>query len=64
LPKAIQAILSNYRGIKVSGIPEEAIPAVLMRLARGVESIGRMPYQRGDTAMIYQQLAEVLEQIK
>jgi hypothetical protein len=64
LPKAIQAILSNYRGVKVSGIPEEAIPAVLMRLARGVEIIGRMPYQRGDTAMIYQQLAVVLEQIK
>ncbi len=64
LPKAIQAILSNYRGVKVSGIPEEAIPAVLMRLASGVESIGRMPHQKGDTAMIYQQLAEVLEQIK
>jgi hypothetical protein len=32
LPKAVQAILSNYRGVKVSGIPEEAIPAVLARL--------------------------------
>jgi hypothetical protein len=31
LPKAIQAILSNYRGEKVAGIPEEAIPAVLLK---------------------------------
>ena len=28
LPKAIQAILSNYRGTRVSGIPEEAVCAV------------------------------------
>jgi len=63
LPKAIQAILSNYRGAKVSSIPDEDIPAVLLRLARGAESSGKMPHQRGDTAAIYQQLAEVLKQI-
>lgn len=63
LPKAIQAILSNYRGAKVSSIPDEDIPAVLLRLARGAESIGKMPDQRGDTAAIYQQLADVLKQI-
>jgi len=64
LPKAIQSILSNYRGAKVTSIPEEDIPAVLARLASGVESIGRMPHQLGNTAAIYQQLADVLEQIK
>lgn len=63
LPKAIQAILSNYRGAKVSSIPDEDVPAVLLRLARGAESSGKMPDQRGDTAAIYQQLAEVLKQI-
>ncbi|HEY7418418.1 MAG TPA: hypothetical protein VH593_24775 [Ktedonobacteraceae bacterium] len=62
LPKAIQAILSNYRGAKVSSIPEQDIPAVLARLASGVERIGKMPHQRADTAEVYQQLAEVLEQ--
>lgn len=64
LPKAIQAILSNYRGAKISSIPEQDIPAVLVRLAVGVESIGKMPYQRADTAEVYQQLAGVLEQLQ
>ncbi len=32
LPKAIQAILSNYRGAHVTSIPENAIPDVLHRL--------------------------------
>jgi hypothetical protein len=64
LPKAIQAILSNYRGAKISSIPEQDIPAVLMRLAEGVESIGKMPHQKADTADVYRQLAEVLEQLR
>lgn len=64
LPKAIQCIISNYRGAKVSGIPEADVPSILVRLARGAESIGKMPHQRGDTAAIYQQLADVLEQIE
>lgn len=63
LPKAIQCIISNYRGAKVSGIPEADIPAVLLRLAHGAESVGKMPHQRADTAAIYQQLADVLEQL-
>ena len=33
LPKAIQAVLTNYRGAHVSSIPEEAVPLVLRRLA-------------------------------
>lgn len=63
LPKAIQAILSNYRGEKVSGIPEAAIPDVLVRLARGAARVGKMPHQSGDAAPIYKQLADVLEQL-
>jgi hypothetical protein len=63
LPKAVQAILSNYRGAKVSGIPEEAIPAVLARLARAARQAGHMPPEACNPAPIYRQLAEVLEQL-
>ncbi len=63
LPKAIQAILSNYRGAKVSGIPEHDIPPVLNRLADAARQCGKMPDQCGDPAPIYRQLAQVLEQV-
>jgi hypothetical protein len=63
LPKAVQAILSNYRGTKVSGIPEQAIPAVLARLARAARQAGHMPPEACDPAPIYRQLAEALEQL-
>jgi hypothetical protein len=63
LPKAIQAILSNYRGVKVSGIPKQDIPDVLVRLAHAAESLGKMPHQSGETAGIYNQLADALEQL-
>lgn len=63
LPKAIQAILSNYRGVKVSGIPEEAIPAVLSRLAQAAAQAGHMPPQACNPAPIYKQLADALDQL-
>lgn len=63
LPKAIQAILSNYRGTKVGGIPESDMPAVLARLASAAASEGRMPPEALAPAAIYQQLAQVLEQL-
>jgi hypothetical protein len=63
LPKAIQAILSNYRGARVSNLPEKDIPNVLVRLARAAASLGRMPHQSGETAAVYLQLAEVLKQL-
>jgi hypothetical protein len=63
LPKAIQAILSNYRGVKVSSVPEKDIPDVLVRLARAAASQGRMPQQAADTAPVYIQLAEALAQL-
>jgi len=63
LPKAIAAILSNYRGAKVSGIPEAAVGDVLVRLAGAAASVGRMPAQGTTAALVYRHLAEVLEQM-
>jgi hypothetical protein len=63
LPKAVHAILSNYRGAKVGGIPEADIPDVLVRLARAASSVGKMPGQTGAPAPVYVQLAEALEQV-
>jgi hypothetical protein len=63
LPKAIQAILSNYRGTKVSGVNEKDIPDVLVRLARAATSIGKMPHQCGEVTPAYVQLADVLDQL-
>jgi len=62
LPKAIQAILSNYRGATVHAIPEAAIPAVLSRLAHAAASLGRLPRQCGNTAPIYEQLVAAMAQ--
>ena len=63
LPKAIQSILTNYRGARVSSVPENAIPDVLRRLAAAAERIGKMPNQ-GQTADVYEMLAEVLKQVE
>jgi hypothetical protein len=52
LPKAVQCILSNYRGTKVTGIPEEAIPAVLERLAKAARQAGHMPPEACNPAPI------------
>jgi hypothetical protein len=62
LPKAIQAVLTNYRGLQVSAIPSTAIPAVLSRLADAANRTGRMPHQKPQTAPAYVQLAAALEQ--
>lgn len=60
LPKAIQAIVTDYRGLKVRGIPERSIPDVLVRLARAAAALGKLPHQRPDTRDAYQKLAEAL----
>jgi hypothetical protein len=62
LPKAIQALLSNYRGAKVCGIPEDVIPDVLVRLARAAAE-GKMPPQAINAAPAYRDLALVLDQL-
>jgi hypothetical protein len=63
LPKAVQAILSNYRGAKVAGIPEQSIPSVLHRLAQAARHMGHMPPECSNPAPVYRQLAEALEQL-
>ena len=63
VPKAIQSILSNYRGVQVRTVPEAAIPDVLVRLARGAVELGRMPFQGGDTAPVYVRLEMALIQL-
>ena len=63
LPKAIQAILSNYRGAHLGSVPEAAIPEVLVTLARTAHRLGKMPADQPDTARAYVQLQEALEQL-
>jgi hypothetical protein len=63
LPKAIQSILSNYRGAHLSSIPEAAVPEVLVTLARTAHQLGKLPANGPSTARAYVQLQEALEQI-
>lgn len=63
LPKAIEAILSNYRGGHVSSVPERAIPDVLVCLGQAADSLGRMPGQAPEPAPAYVALAHALDQL-
>ena len=63
LPKAIQCILSNYRGARVSGIPEQAIPAVLARLAGAAVRAGHRSPVASNPARVYRQLPDALKQL-
>jgi hypothetical protein len=63
LPKAIQALLMNYRGAKVGGIPDQHLPDVLRRLAEAARSLGRMPPDAVNPAPSYRQLATALDQL-
>jgi hypothetical protein len=63
LPKAIQAILSNYRGAHVSSIPEAAIPEVLVTLARTARLLGKLPATGPGAPRAYAQLQEALDQL-
>ena len=62
LPKAIQAILSNYRGAKVT-IPREATGDVLVRLARAAASLGKLPCQASPAADAYVEAHQALDQL-
>ena len=62
LPKAIQAILSNYRGARVT-IPRESAGDVLVRLARAAASLGKMPCQAHPAADAYVEAHHALEQL-
>ena len=64
LPKAIQSLASNYRGAKVGGIPDEAIPHVFRRLATAATAAGKMPASGITVAPAYQMLADILCQLE
>lgn len=64
LPKAIGAILTNYRGARVRAIPEEAVAPVLGRLADAARQLGLMPPEAASPAPVYRQLADALEALK
>jgi hypothetical protein len=61
LPAAIQAVLTGYRGRKVSGIPDERLPDVLSNLGRAAAQAEKMPFQDPKAAAVYRQLQMALE---
>lgn len=61
LPKAIGAVLRDYRGEHVR-LPEEHIPDVLVRLGRAAIRQGRMPHQDPTPAAVYEALRDALVQ--
>ncbi len=62
LPKAIQCILSNYRGSKVD-IPRAAVGDVLVRLGIAAKELRKMPCQNASTADAYVEAHQALEQL-
>jgi len=62
LPKAIQALLTNYRGSGVNGIPPSDVPDVLVRLAKAASSLGKMTQDGSVSAEVYGQLFQFLKQ--
>lgn len=63
LPKAIQAILTNYRGAHVRTVPERAIPEVLVTLGRCAHGLGRLPADTPTSPQTYVALQQALEQL-
>jgi len=63
LPKAIQAIISNYRGARVSRVPEKEVAEVLVRLGHAAARAGKMPWQVEAAAPVYCQLEAILDQL-
>lgn len=63
LPKAIQCILTNYRGAHAD-IPEAAIPGILRTLEEAARSCRLMPDQRAASAAAYRQLEQALAQLR
>lgn len=62
LPKAIQAILSNYRGARVD-IPRETVGDVLVRLAVAAAMLRKLPCQCNRAADAYVEAHLALEQL-
>jgi hypothetical protein len=62
LPKAIQSLYSNYRGVQVKAIPREAVPDVLVRLAIAAATLRKLPCQCAAPSPAYTQAHQALEQ--
>ncbi len=62
LPKAIQSILSNYRGAKV-GIPREEVGDILVRLAIAAATLRKLPCQCAEPSPAYCEAHHALEQL-
>lgn len=62
LPKAIQCILTNYRGMRAR-IPEAAVPDILRALEAAARRCGHMPEQNPGTAPVYHELAAAMAQM-
>jgi hypothetical protein len=63
LPKAIGAVIRDYRNQQVQGLDEESTGRVLVRLAEAAVRTGRMPHQDPTPAEIYLALLDSLKQI-
>lgn len=63
LPMAMQAILSNYRGVHVD-IPRETVGDVLVRLARAAAVLRKLPCQITPAAPAYVEAHLALEQLE
>lgn len=63
LPKAIQSILSNYRGAKVD-IPREDVGDVLVRLAIAAAILRKLPCQCAEPSPAYVEAHQALIQLK
>ncbi len=62
LPKAIQCIVSTYRGAVVD-IPEADVGDVLVRLGTAASVLRKMPCQKPSTAAAYREAHQFLEQL-
>lgn len=64
LSGAIGCIVTNCRGGNVNGIPETAVPDVLVRLEKAAWQAGKMPGQIAKPAATYAQLHDALIQLE
>ena len=62
LPKAIQSLYSDFRGVQVKAIPREAVPDVLVRLAIAAATLRKLPCQCAAPSPAYMQAHQALEQ--
>jgi hypothetical protein len=62
LPKAIQSILSNYRGAKVD-IPRDDVGDILVRLAIAAATLRKLPCECSEPSPAYVAAHEALEQL-